>query len=182
VLAVATVAIALAARGRQPATAIGDLAGRQPVVTIVPQPTPTAAPQPSPSTTTIPSALRQDIEDAYNRFWRVRADAAFRLDASRLPEVTAGAALERERAETAQLQAEGRAARIVVDLHFRIVRATDTSATIYDDVENRSYFIDATTKEPLAPPPTTAQIYKMSYELEKIGGVWRVVDATRYPS
>jgi hypothetical protein len=181
-LASVVAAIVLAARGGQaipPATAP---ALPRPALTVVPQATSTAPPQASPSATAIPLALRQEIEQAYQSFWRVRADAAFSLDPSQLPQVAAGAALDRELEETAQLQAEGRAARVVVDLRFRIVQATDTSATIFDDVENRSYFIDARTKQPIGPPPDSAQIYKMSYELQKIDGSWRVVDATRYPN
>ena len=147
--------------------------------------TPTAAQPPAVPTSTaapIPSELRQEIEDAYDRFWRVRADASLRLDPSRLPEVAAGQALERERQEIARLQAEGKAARIVVDLRFRVVQATNSTATIQDDFENRSYLVDAVTKQPIGPLPTGADIVKVSFDLQKIDGAWRVVDGTRYAS
>lgn len=176
------VAIALAGRSPLGAPVAVQLTPPQPELTIVPQLTPTAPPQPGPTATPIPLPLRREIEDAYDRFWRVRADAVLRLDPSRLPEVTAGEALERERREIAQLQAEGKAARIVVDLRYRIVKATDSTATVHDDLESRSYFVDPKTLEPIGPVPQTADLTKVSFDLEKVNGGWRVVDGTRFPS
>src|SRR5262249_53435132 len=120
---VALAAVTLTGRGRPTAPATGELSGALPVVTVEPQPTPTAPPAPSPSATAIPVALRQEIEDAYDRFWRVRADAALRLDASHLPEVAAGTALDIETRNVEQLRAEGRAGRYVVDLRYGVVEA-----------------------------------------------------------
>ena len=128
----------------------------------------------------IPLELRHEIEGAYVRYWNVRADAALTLDPSHLPEVAAGDRLEREREEIAQLQAEGRAAKVVVDLQFRVVQATETTATVYDDFKNFSYAVDRNTKTPLVEPPRAAEIHVVSFEMQKIDGVWKVVDGTRY--
>jgi hypothetical protein len=154
----------------------------QPVPTAAP-PAATAAPTavpPTPTAVPIPTDLRHEIEDAYVKYWRVRADAALTLDPSHLPEVAAGDHLEQEREEIAQLQAEGRAAKVIVDLQFRVVQATDTTATVYDDFKNFSYAVDKNTKAPLVEPPRTAEIHVVSFELQKIDGVWKVVDGTRF--
>jgi len=128
----------------------------------------------------IPLELRHEIEDAYVRYWRVTADAALTLDPSQLPEVAAGDRLEREQEEIAQLLAEGRARKVIVDLQFRVVRATETTATVYDDFKNLSYAVDRNTKAPLVEPPRAAEIHVVSFEMQKIDGVWKVVDGTRY--
>jgi len=156
------------------------------------QPTPTAAapaptevPTPAPPTPTaapIPLELRREIEDAYVRFWRVRTDAVLQLDSSRLHEVTAGDALQREEGWIAQLRSEGRTSRIIVDLRFRVVRATESFATVHDDVQSRSYDVDASTKAPLGPVPQQAEVLRAAFDLEKINGVWKVVDGSQFAS
>jgi hypothetical protein len=168
--------------GRRPAAAPDPTT--QPAPTLAP-PVATATPEPVPPTPTaapIPLELRHEIEDAYVHFWRVRADAVLQLDPSRLPEVTAGDALQREQAWIAQLRGEGRTSRIIVDLRFRVVRATETTATVQDDVQDRSYDVDAKTKAPLGPIPQQAEVLKASFDLEKIDGVWKVVGGEQYTS
>lgn len=147
-------------------------------LTIVPQLTPTAPIQPGPTATPIPLALRKEIEDAYDRFWRVRADAALSLDGSRLPEVAAGVALEIERRNVEQLRAQGRAGRYIVDLQYGVVEANQTSAVVATKYQDRSYVIDVQTRNPIAPTPFAGEEVKMTYWLEKIDGNWKVVDGT----
>jgi hypothetical protein len=179
---VALGAVTLTGRGRPTTPATSELSGAQPVVTVEPQPTPTAPPAPTPSATAIPIGLRQEIEDAYDRFWRVRADAALRLDVSHLPEVAAGTALDIETRNVEQLRAEGRAGRYVVDLRYGVIEASQTSALVAAKYQNRSYFIDARTKQPLAPTPAAAEEVKMTFKLEKIDGTWKVVEGVVDPA
>ena len=130
----------------------------------------------------IPLELRHEIEDAYVRFWQVRTDAVLRLDPSELPKVVAGDALQREEAWIARLRDEGRTSRIIVDLQFRVVQATATTATVQDDVQSRGYDVDPVTKAPLGPIPQQAEVLKASFELRKHDGVWKVVDGVQYAS
>ena len=148
---VLTLSVVLAAGcewpGRRPSAA-PPVPTAQPTPTAAP-PAATAVPTAPPATPTavpIPLELRHEIEDAYVRYWHVRADAALTLDPSLLPEVAAGDRLEREREEIAQLRAEGRARKVVVDLQFRVVRATETTATVHDDFKNWSYAVDLRTQ------------------------------------
>jgi hypothetical protein len=176
----AAVAIALAIRAWQTAPAAVAPTPAQPVLTVVPQATPTAPPQASPSATAIPLALRQEIIDSYMRYWAVVADAAFRVDDSQLPEVAAGEELERQRRGIADLRNQGHAARIVVDHQFGIGDATQSTATVFDKYESRSYFIDPKTKEPLGQTPEKPETVRMSFVLQRIDGAWRVTDGQVY--
>jgi hypothetical protein len=185
VAVVALVALALAGlagRGHQATPAAGEFPGTRPAVTVAPDTAPTAPSAPTPGATEIPVALRQDIENAYDRFWRVRADAALRLDTSHLPEVAAGSALDIETQNVDQLRQEGRAGRYVVDLHYGVVEATQTSAVVAARYENRSYFLDVRTMQPVAPTPATAEEVKMTFRLEKIDGTWKVVEGVVDPA
>jgi hypothetical protein len=176
------VVVVLFTRGHSASPPATDRMPSQPALTVVPELTPTQAPPPSPSATPIPLALKKEIEDAFDRFWRVRADAAFRLDASRLPDVAAGAALEVERQNIEQLRAQGHAARFVVDLQYGVQQATGTTAVVASKYQERSYVIDAGTKQPLAPTPATAEVVTMTFWMEKIDGTWKVVDGAVHHS
>ena len=48
------------------------------------------------------------------------------------------------------------------------------------DFKNFSYAVDRNTKTPLVEPPRAAEIHVVSFEMQKIDGVWKVVDGTRY--
>jgi hypothetical protein len=178
---VAVLAAACEFPGQRPSAAPTVAATRSPS-TATPA-TATAAPttsQATPTAVPIPLELRHEIEDAYERYWQVHADAALTLDPSHLPEVLAGDKLENERQLVAQLRAEGRAAKVIVGLDYRVVRATETSATVYDDYKNYSYLVDPNTKAPLVDPPAVPEIHVVSFELQKIDGMWKVVDGARY--
>jgi hypothetical protein len=126
-----------------------------------------------------PASLQREIETAYLRFWEVRAEALFIPDASRLPEVMAGPALDREREQIDQLRARGQAAKLVVEHHIALRSAGPTTAVVYDEYVNKSYLVDAQTKEPVG-TPGPGGIAKVSYVLEKIDGSWKVVDGVVY--
>jgi hypothetical protein len=121
------------------------------------------------------ASLEQEITAAYLRFWQVRSDALFVPDDSRLPEVMAGPALEREREQIGQLRAKGQAAKIVVEHHITFVSIAPTNAELYDEYENKSFPVDAQTKQPIG-TPGPGGIAKVSYVLQKIDGTWKVVD------
>ncbi len=125
------------------------------------------------------SPLELEIEAAYLRYWEIRSEALFNLDPTRLPEVMAGAELERTRAEIVGLRDQGRAAKIVVEHRIAFLRVSDSRAELYDEYFNKSYLVDTQTKQPVQ-PPGSGGIAKISYQLEKGDGVWRVVDGMRH--
>jgi hypothetical protein len=149
----------------------------------VPKATSSAAPLAgSPAATAAPSVLtplQKEIIEGYLRYWEVRIRAYYELDVSHLPEVMAGAELQREEGAIRDLRAQGRAAKWDVEHNFRILKATPDEAEVYDEYVNRSVFIDASTKQEIpakSPPP----VRKISFFLKKGDGSWKVVDGARH--
>jgi len=125
-------------------------------------------------------SIEQEVSDAYLNYWQVYADAVFELDETRLPEAMTGPHLERTRQEIEGLRQRGRAAKIIVEHDFLILQvdAAAGTATIRDRYTNRSYEVDAETKEMVgeAAPGT---VLTDTYFLVKEGGVWKVRDGIR---
>jgi hypothetical protein len=124
-------------------------------------------------------ALLEEVESAYSTFWDVRTDAALNLDVSRLPEVMAGTALERERQQIADLESRGVAAKIEADHDVGLLSISEDEAELYDEYVNRSYLVDPVTREPVGTPEPD-EVFKVSFRLQKIDGVWKVVDSERH--
>lgn len=161
----------------------------------------TAAPSPTPAVSASPTAragaaeptlaasptgprvanspLEREIEQAYLKYWEIRSEALYNLDPSRLPDVMAGAELEREQQQISELKAQGRAVKIDVEHRIAFVRVGEANAELYDEYVNRSYLVDAQTKQPIRTPGPGGTA-KVSYRLQKIDGVWKVVDGQRF--
>jgi hypothetical protein len=138
------------------------------LATSLPAPVPAAA-----------ASLEAEIEEAYLRYWDVRAEALLNQDPSRLSEVMAGAELTRTRQQIAELKAQGKAAKIIVEHRIAFLEVGETDARLYDEYFNKSYLVDAQSKQPLqAPGP--GGVAKVSYQLRKIDGTWRVIDGMRH--
>ena len=137
--------------------------------TTAPEVTPTPAP-----------SIEQEISEGYLNYWQVYADAVFNLDETRLPEAMTEPHLERTRQEIQSLRQRGRAAKIDVEHDFLILQvdAAAGTATIRDRYTNRSYEVNAETKEMVgeAAPGT---VLTDTYFLVKEGGVWKVRDGIR---
>ena len=142
-------------------------------------PIPEPSPVPNPADIEVDAALLEEVEAAYSKFWAIRVEAAATLDASRLPEVMDGPALEREREQIADLQARGVAAVIEAEHDVGLLSLTQDEAELYDEYLNRSYLIDPTTREPVG-APEPEEVVKVSFRLQRIDGVWKVVDSERH--
>lgn len=140
---------------------------------------PTTASAAAPATPKPPSPLEKEIIDGYLRYWNVRSQAYYDLDPTRLSEVMAGAELAREEEGIRKLRADGRAGGWDVDLNFRIDKATPEEAVVYDEYVNRSVYLDAVTKQEL-PTKEPPGVFKISFLMKKVDGVWKVVDGTRH--
>jgi hypothetical protein len=118
------------------------------------------------------------IWQAYEEFWDARADALYELNAGLLEPRMAGPALERERAGIESLRGQGQAQVIDIDHRAEMIEAVADEGVIYDPYRNRTYRIDATTKQRVEPEfePETVNI---AYLLQPIDGAWKVVDAIR---
>ena len=130
-------------------------------------------------TTTLPATSpEREIAQAYIRSWQVYADAMYTHDTSRLPEVAAKDFLQLCIDDVAERKALGRATSIQVKLNFYLFDVTDRTASVYDEYISSSYAIDASTKAPVGAPGKSERIVDV-YFLEKLNGVWKVVDGAR---
>lgn len=125
-------------------------------------------------------SLHQEVMDAYLLYWEVRKDAFRSLEPGRLSEVMAGDALARDVKQIQDLKAQARAVEVVVEHSSVLVEAGLGKAVVYDEYLNQSLFIDLTTGKEMqtAEPPG---VEKISYEMTKADGVWKVVDSARHP-
>jgi len=140
-------------------------------------PTATVAPTVAPSAT---PSVEEEVSEAYLHYWDVYANAVFSLDDSRLPEVMTDPDLERARQEVEALRQRGRAAKIVVEHNFVVLQLDQVagSATIRDEYTNKSYEVDAQTKEMVGNAPQGNTLTD-TYFLIKEGGTWKVRDGIR---
>lgn len=173
VVTLALIVVVLAAckgGGGQPATPTGE-----PSPTASPAATATAEATPTPT-----PSVEEEVSEAYLNYWQVYADAVFDLDETRLTEAMSEQQLERTRQEIENLRQRGRAAKIVVEHDFFIVDLDPVAgtATVRDQYANRSYEVDAETKEMIgeAAPGT---LVTDTYFLVKEGETWKVRDGIR---
>lgn len=155
--------------------------GRQALQPLANDAEPVVAPSPQAGSdlVDVDLALLEEVESAYSTFWDVRTEAAFNLDVSRLPEVMAGTALERERQQVANLESRGVAAVIEADHDVGLLSISEDEAELYDEYVNRSYLVDPVTREPVGAPEPD-EVFKVSFRLQRIDGVWKVVDSERH--
>ncbi len=142
--------------------------------------TATLAPTQTPTASASPSA-EEEVLTAYLDYWDVYADAVYNLDTSRLEEVMTGPRLERGLNEIQDLRDQGRAVDIVVENDPVVVQIEGDRAVVHDEYENRSYFIDATTKEPLS-RPEGSQTIRDTVTLTRVDQTWKVLDTLREAS
>jgi hypothetical protein len=143
----------------------------------------TATPSPRPSTAETVSAspttsVEEAVTEGYLQYWHVYSDALYNLDASRLGDVMTGPRLQRAIDEVSGLVQQGRAVKIEVSNQPVVLQVDGDKATVFDEYQNRSGFIDPVTKEPLS-SPGNAEVIRDSVTLTRVDGVWKVLDSVR---
>lgn len=151
----------------------GGSAAPTPRSTLATAPTsvPTAPPTPSLSP-------RQQVVQAYHRYWQDYSQALYTLNTSHMNGVATDGELRRVAAEVTGFRQRGYAVRVRVTHHALIVSVKGIRATIYDEVLNRSYAVDPVTKKP-GRGSSQADREKNIYFLQKIHGVWKVTKVLR---
>ncbi len=152
-------------------TGVGTPATAQSTVSVTPTSVPTVRPTPTLSP-------RQQVMQAYHHYWRDYRQALYTLTTSHLSRVVAGNELQRVEAEVAGFKKRGYAVRVRVTHHALIVSITGDTATVYDEVLNRSYAVDPVTKQP-GQGSSQADREKNMYSLQKFHGVWKVTKVLR---
>lgn len=137
--------------------------------------TPTSLPTVQPTPVLSP---RQQVMQAYHHYWRDYRQALYTLTTSRMSRAAAGNELQRLESEVAGFKKRGYAVRVRVTHHALIVSITGDTATVYDEVLNRSYAVDPVTKQP-GQGSSQADQEKNVYSLRKFHGVWKVTKVLR---
>lgn len=144
-----------------------------PRATVAPSPTAIATASPTPVL-----SPRQQVVQAYHRYWQAYSRALYTLNTSHMDTVAVDAELRRVAVEVAGFRQRGYAVHVRVTHHALIVSIKGNTATIYDDVLNRSYAVDPVTKKP-GRGSSQADREKNIYFLRKIQGVWKVTEVLR---
>jgi len=82
------------------------------------------------------------------------------------------------RDEIEGLRSQGLALRTVVTHNPVILQASESSAVLYDEIVNNSFYVDPQTKDPPV-APGSGEILRDTYYLESTNGQWMVVRSTR---
>jgi len=137
----------------------------------------TATPASTPLPIT-PLTPRQQVEQAYHRYWQDYSHALFTLDTSHMGDVATGTELKRVQAEVAALQQRNRAVHVSVSHSALVVSIKGDKATVYDEQHDRSFLINPITKEPHN-GSVQPFLEKDIYSMQKIHGTWKVVKSLR---
>ncbi|MCX6024217.1 MAG: hypothetical protein NTZ05_21300 [Chloroflexi bacterium] len=120
----------------------------------------------------------QTVEQSYLAYWSTYSDALYTLDTSHLSEVMAGTELKNAQDQVDELKRQDRAAKIDIDHNYSVVTLSSDKVGIQDHYLNKSYIIDAKTKQPLQ-SPKDGEIAEIVCWLEKIDGVWKVTSVSQ---
>jgi hypothetical protein len=125
--------------------------------------------------------LEAQVSDAYKHYWQVKANSFLALDPGPLDSVAAGNELTALRKDLENDRANGRATRMKVQNNFIVVSANDDQAQVADRLRDLSIYVDPSTQQPLPAEiepasPEVAPEVKAIYQLQRIDGVWKVVD------
>jgi hypothetical protein len=123
-------------------------------------------------------APQDEVLAAYRRYWEAYSQALLNLDPTLVQAVAAGVRLQRIQEEINELRRRGVAARTNVINNPALVEIDTYSATIYDELINNSFYVDAVTKQP-SEASGPGEIVRDTYQLQKIDGVWKVVGSSR---
>lgn len=130
-------------------------------------------PEPTPTV-----SAEDEITAAYTRYWEAYGQALLNLDPSLAEGVASGQELQRIREEIETFRSQGVALRVVVEHNPVIHEASESSATLLDEMVNNSFYVDPETKEPPV-ASGSGEILRDTFYFEKMNGQWMVVRSTR---
>lgn len=152
----------------------GDDADPTPTATVAANPSP---PPTAPQPTATPDA-EADVVAAYLRYWDLYAEAVLNLDHSGLIGAASDEELQQVQEEIETLRAQGVALRVVVEHRPTVIELTATTATVFDEMTNNSFFVDPETHEP-PEGEGSGETLVDTFFLEKVDGQWIVVRSIR---
>lgn len=144
-------------------------------------PTPTASPSATATGTVPPTAtvsIGDEVIESYLAYWELYAAAVLDLNADLVADVAGPEELTRVRDEVEKLRAQGVALRVVIEHNPVVVESSNTTAVVYDEMTNNSFYVDPVTKEP-PEAQGTGEMLKDTFFLEKVDGQWTVIRSVR---
>ena len=153
----------------------GDGGQSTPSASSTPAATQTAAPTVVPTAT---PSVEEEVSQAYLHYWDAYSQALLNLDATLVEDVASGERLQLIRDEIEGLRSQGLALRTVVTHNPVILQASESSAVLYDEIVNNSFYVDPQTQDPPV-APGSGEILRDTYYLESTNGQWMVVRSTR---
>jgi len=145
----------------------------------------TPTPTPSPSATAIGTApatatvsIEDEVIESYLAYWDQYAAAVLDLNADLVADLAGPEELARVQGEVEMLRAQGVALRVVIEHNPIVVESSNTTAVVYDEMTNNSFYVDPVTKEP-PEAEGTGEMLKDTFFLEKVDGQWTVIRSVR---
>ncbi len=138
--------------------------------------TPPTTPPVSPSGT--PTDARAQVEQAYLDAWDVWADALLQLDASRLPEVFTGRALEVVTTQVKEQRRKNEPVQVRAEHNYRIMILDAQTASVEDRYINHNVRLDPETLEAVEPDEETR--VRRSFTLKLVGSTWKIAEIIEY--
>lgn len=139
---------------------------------------PTANPTASQPTATPTASVEEEVIAAYLGYWERYAEAMLTLDATVVAELAAEEELQRVRGDVEMLRSQGVAARVVLEHNPVVIEASDTSAIIFDEMTNNSFYVDPETLQP-EEGEGSGETLRDTFFLEKVDGRWIVIRSVR---
>lgn len=144
-------------------------------------PTPTSSPSATATGTAPPTAtvsIEDEVLESYLTYWDRYAAAVLDLNADLVADLAGPEELARVQGEVEMLRAQGVALRVVIEHNPVVVESSNTTAVVYDEMTNNSFYVDPVTKEP-PEAEGTGEMLKDTFFLEKVDGQWTVIRSVR---
>jgi hypothetical protein len=148
----------------------GNAQSTPPNTTVSAAPSTTAAP----SATSTTQSAKAELLAAFNRSWKVYADALRRLDPSQLSTAFAGKALQAVQAEVSTQKARRQPVRINVEHDPKVLLVNATDGVVADEGTNHSVVLDPATGQPAEQDPE--EPFRERRSLKHLDGAWKVVE------
>jgi len=144
-------------------------------------PTQTASPSATATGTAPPTptvSTEDEVIESYLAYWDRYAAAVLDLNADLVADVAGPEELARVQGEVEMLRTQGVALRVVIEHNPVVVESSDTTAVVFDEMTNNSFYVDPVTKEP-PEAEGTGETLKDTFFLEKVDGQWTVIRSVR---
>lgn len=123
-------------------------------------------------------SIEDEVIESYLAYWDRYAAAVLDLNADLVAGLAGPEELARVQGEVDMLRAQGVALRVVIEHNPVVVESSNTTAVVYDEMTNNSFYVDPVTKEP-PEAEGTDETLKDTFFLEKVDGQWTVIRSVR---